>query len=94
MSRRASIWNKRDQVERSILQAYARLGVSVHEGGPLDLWVWLGKWVPAEEKSGNAPLTKGQQEFVAECEHLGRPYLILRSAADAVKSVLEWRARA
>lgn len=95
MSRYASLWNKRDQSEKPILQAIAKLGVEWIEAGPLDGWVYItSRWLPVEIKTGNAPLTEGQQKFLANCIEAGRPCVIWRSAAEAVESVQSWRQRA
>lgn len=96
MSRHATRFNKRDAIEPAILQALARLAVTVLEGPPLDLWCWLGsRWVPIELKSGKTGrFTEGQEAFIEECRHFGRPCLVWRSPEDAVQSVQEWRQRA
>lgn len=91
MSRYASRFNKRDDIEAEGVQAIGQLGVEWIEGGPLDGWCWLGQWVPVEWKTGNRPLTKGQKEFVAMCNLYERPYRIWRTPLEAIESVQAWR---
>lgn len=95
MSRHATRFNKRDAIEPAILQALARLAVTVLEGPPLDLWCWLGsRWVPVEIKTGNARFTEEQEVFIADCQRLGRPCVVWRSVKEAIESVETWRQRA
>lgn len=89
MPRRATIHNKRDLSEKPILQALSQMGISSYEGAPLDFWSWIAPlgWVAIECKTGNAPLTPGQQDFIRDCQRSGRPYLVLRSVDAAIDSV-------
>ena len=91
MSRYASLWNKRDAVEAEIVMALAQMGVEFIEAGPCDGWIFLDEWICVEIKSGNAPLTKGQSAFIAQCEALGRPYRVWRSASEAIAGVQAMR---
>lgn len=96
MSRHASLWNKRDEIEPAILRAFDDMKVPWYEGGPLDGWAVLsGRWVPCEWKSGKGgKLTKGQADFIRDCQQLGRPYMLARSVDEAVAEVNKWRSRA
>lgn len=85
--RRATRHNKRDQSEPAIRKALAKMGVAVLEAPPLDLWVHIGQWIPTECKTGNAPLTPGQKDFIRESQQSGHPYLVLRSVDDAIDAV-------
>ena len=87
MSRHASRFNKRDANERLILAALAKMGIDWHEAGPLDGWVYIGEWVPIEIKTPQGTLTESQREFIAQCQHRARPYLVWRSVEDALSAV-------
>lgn len=94
MSRYASRFNKRDEVEPDGIEALAKLGVEWVEAGPLDGWIWLGQWIPVEWKSGKRkPLTQGQKDFIAQCNRTERPYRLWRTPLEAIESVQEWRRR-
>lgn len=89
MSRYASLWNKRDAVERELIAMCTSLGVTWHESGPLDGWIHTRSqgWVPVEVKSPKGVLTKGQKAFVALCEHYNKPFAIWRTPSDVLATV-------
>jgi hypothetical protein len=90
LSRHATRFNKRDQNETLITSTLAQMGIDWNEGGPLDGWIFLkGKWVPVEVKNplGRNRLQPAQDTFIAACEGLGRPYLVLRTREDAIAAI-------
>lgn len=88
MSRHATRFNKRDQVEPAILRALEQMGVSYYTYGPLDIWAHIdGHWIPCEIKTGNAPLTAGQKEFLALCVDRGWRVCVWRTPEEAIECV-------
>ncbi len=88
--RHATRYNKRDSNEGEIIEALKRMGIRHLMYGPLDLWCHFpGEgWTPVEIKTKTGVLTKGQELFIAECNEMKRPVLVLRSAEEAVDAVL------
>jgi hypothetical protein len=91
VNRHATRYDKRDATEPEILAALDRLGVYHYAAGPLDHWIWLGRFVPLEIKTEDGVLTKGQQDFVNLCEERGWPYRIWRTPNEAIEAVNLWR---
>ncbi len=88
MNRRTR-YNHRDGNEKEIVAALGRMGIAWYEGGPLDGWcAFPDGWVPVEVKTATGRLSKGQQEFIAQCADHNRPVLVLRSADEAIEAVM------
>ncbi len=83
-------YNKRDSNEGEIIEALKRMGIRHLMYGPLDLWCYFpgSGWTPVEIKTKTGVLTKGQELFIAECNEMKRPVLVLRSADEAVAAVM------
>lgn len=88
MARRATRFNHRDANERTIILALESLGIEWYEGGPLDGWIFLDRWIPVEIKTETGTLTAGQTAFIARCELDGRPYRLWRNANQAIEAVV------
>lgn len=89
--RHATRWNKRDASEADILQMLTQIGVHYALGPPLDLWAYLGTWVPIEIKTAKGVLTPGQRRFVETSKQLGRPVMVWRSVDEALVQIHEFR---
>ena len=87
MSRHATRYNHRDGNEPAIRKTCEDMGVEWYEAGPLDAWIWLGKWIPIEVKTDTGVLTPGQKRFMEQCEMDGRPYRVWRTAKEAEQAI-------
>lgn len=95
MGRHATRYNNRDDNEPELLGVAAVMGCEWIEGGPLDGWIFVQRFIPVEIKNpdGKAkPGRKGefrasQERFIARCLRNNWPYLVWRTTDDVITSI-------
>lgn len=95
MPRRATVHNNRDANEETIKQAFSDMLVDWDEAGPLDGWVFIGKWIPVEIKNPDGKRKPGQKgefresqvRFITKCKRNGWPWLVIHTQQDVIDSV-------
>lgn len=83
---------KRDKSEAAIVDYLKIRGCFVHRLSAKDLpdllVGWCGRWLLMEIKTGNKPLTPGQEAFQMEANRRGLPGFTVRDIEDA-RDILE-----